>query len=84
LVSEAHLTLQAIRNLGKQANTDPWTDPANLAQAVKVGILDSPQLSRNPFARGQVRTRIEQGACVVIDPDGAPISEAERLKEYLP
>ena len=83
LVSEAQLTLQAIRYLGKQGNPDPWTDPAVLAEAVRVGILDAPQLRHNPCARGLIKTRIVQGACAAIGMDGEPVSESNRLKEYL-
>ena len=31
---------------------DPLTDPATLARAVTLGILDAPQLRNNPFAHG--------------------------------
>ena len=83
LISDARLTLQAIQNLGAREIHDPWTDPAVLAEAVKVGILDAPQLRQNPFARGQIKTSIVQGACVAIQADGRLLPEADRLKEYL-
>ena len=48
------------------------------------GILDAPQLGNNPFGRGRVRTRIDgRGACVVVDAQGEPVSEAERLAAFL-
>ncbi len=83
LVTEARITLQAIHNLGAQSSPDPLTDPRILAEAVTSGILDAPQLRHNPFARGQVKTRIVSGTCVAIHPDGTPLSETERLKDFL-
>ncbi len=83
LAAEAQVTLRAIRNSSPQAGADPFTDPATLSAAVKSGILDAPQLRNNLFARGLVKTRIVDGSCVAIDPQGLPLSEAGRLKEYL-
>ncbi len=83
LAAEAQVTLQAIRNIASPAGIDPFIDPATLAQAVKSGILDAPQLRNNLFARGLVKTRIINGACVAIDADGSALNEAARLKEYL-
>ena len=83
LVSEARVTLQAIQHLGADTCQDPWVDAANLAASVRTGILDAPQLVNNRFARGQVKTRIVNGACVAVDPAGNPIGEAQRLREFL-
>ncbi len=81
LVSEAHVTLDAIRALGAPGVVDPLTDPATLARVVTGGILDAPHLRNNPFARGQVVVRTDaRGASVAVDPaSGRPLSEAERL-----
>ncbi len=69
LVDEAQVTLAAIRALADPGVPDPLTDPATLARAVTSGILDAPHLRNNPFARGQVVTRIDdRGACVAVDP----------------
>jgi hypothetical protein len=67
LIAEATRTLDAIRSLAGPGVADPLTDPATLARAVTSGILDAPQLRNNPFARGQVRTQIVNGACVAIE-----------------
>jgi methylmalonyl-CoA mutase cobalamin-binding subunit len=83
LVSEAKVTLQAIWQLGNHISGDPWADPAVLAQAVKEGILDAPQLRNNPFARGEIKTRLINGSCVAVRPDGTPITESERLEQFL-
>lgn len=85
LICQAGITLQAIRNLAPDGVEDPWTDVSTLARAVEQGILDAPQLKNNPYARGEVATRIDQrGACIVVDPvSGKPIDEATRLAAYL-
>jgi methylmalonyl-CoA mutase cobalamin-binding subunit len=84
LVSEANITLQAIRHLGANISQDPLTDPVTLAKSVKMGILDAPQLRSNHFALGQIKTHVINGSCVAINPDGLPLSEAVRLEQYLP
>lgn len=79
LIAEAKITLAAIATLTPSA--DPFTDADNLAQAVRVGILDAPQLKNNKFARGVIKTGIVSGACVAIDHEGNPISEEQRLHQ---
>jgi methylmalonyl-CoA mutase cobalamin-binding subunit len=81
LTAEARVTLDAIRRLGAPGVSDPFTDPATLARAVTSGILDAPHLRNNPFARGQIDTRIDgRGANIAVEPlSGRPLLEAERL-----
>ena len=81
LVTEAQVTLDAIRRLGAQDVADPFTDPATLAHAVTSGVLDAPHLRNNAFARGQIITCIDRrGANVAVDAmGGRPLPEAERL-----
>jgi len=82
LVAEVKITLQAIRNLGDGSDA-ALTDPHTLAEAVRVGILDAPQLKNNPFAPGAVRTRVLDGACETVDENGIIINEQTRLQNYL-
>ena len=81
LMREARVTLRAIRALAEPDVADPFTDPTTLAWAVTAGVLDAPHLCNNPFARGQVVTKIDQrGACIAVDPaTGQPLPEEERL-----
>jgi len=81
LADEARLTLEAIRQLAGPGVDDPWLDPATLARAVAGGILDAPHLRNNPYARGQIATRVDgRGACVAVDPHTRrPLTERERL-----
>ncbi|OGN96231.1 MAG: methionine synthase [Chloroflexi bacterium RBG_13_50_21] len=83
LVSEANITLQAIQRFGASISEDPLVDPVTLTKSVQLGILDAPQLKNNPFATGQIKTRVINGSCVAINPDGTPLSEAVRLEQYL-
>ncbi len=81
LVREARVTLEAIRTLAGPDVADPLTDPATLARAVTTGVLDAPHLRNNPFARGEIVTRIDaRGACVAVDPvTGQVLSERQRI-----
>jgi len=44
-------------------------------------VLDAPHLRNNPFARGQIVSRIDsRGSCVAVDPaTGRTLSEGERI-----
>jgi len=84
LVEQARVTLDAIGSIAPASVSDPWTDPATLAESVALGIMDAPQLKNNPFARGEIISRIDaRGACVAVDDDGNVISERERLQKHL-
>lgn len=85
LIREAGVTLAAIRALAGPEARDPLTDPATLARAVARGVLDAPHLRNNPFARGEIVTRIDRrGACVAVDAvSGQALSEEERVGALL-
>jgi len=80
LKKETEITLEAIRDLAPASVEDPFTDPGTLSQAVQGGILDAPHLKNNPFARGNIKTRVLKGACEAVDSQGNPISESERIE----
>lgn len=83
LKAEATFTLQAIQNIAEPGTDDPFSHPATLAKAVRLGILDAPQLKNNPYAAGIIRTMIINGGCEVVDEHGLPQNEENRLAEYL-
>jgi hypothetical protein len=83
LIMQAKITLQAIRNIGTENASDPLTNAKTLTQAVQAGILDAPHLINNPFAKGQIQTRIIKGACEAINEDGKLIGEKKRLAHFL-
>jgi hypothetical protein len=81
LVREAQVTLEAMHGLAGADVADPLTDPGTLARAVTTGILDAPHLSNNPFALGEIVTRIDPlGACVAVDQGtGKALPERRRI-----
>lgn len=83
LKAEAAITLRAIQNIAEPGTDDPFSHPATLAKAVRLGILDAPQLKNNPYAAGTIRTMIVDGGCEVVDEHGLPQNEENRLAEYL-
>jgi hypothetical protein len=83
LLAEAAVILGAIRHIGIRNVDDPWTDAATLARAVTTGILDAPQLKNNKFARGQIRTRIMDGACIVVDENNRKLEGTNWLAKIL-
>jgi methylmalonyl-CoA mutase cobalamin-binding subunit len=82
LIQEAKITLRAIQNIADIGVHDPLTDPATLAKAVTLGILDAPQLQNNPFARGNIVTRIINGTCAATNLSGDLIPERQRLAAF--
>ena len=83
LMTEASTTLGAIVDLAGPDCLDPFIDPTVLGRAVRLGILDAPQLRSNSIARGHVKTRILGGACVAVDTHGRPLSEADRIQQLI-
>jgi hypothetical protein len=84
LLAEAKHTLAAICQLAPRGVSDPLCDAQTLARSVTSGVLDAPHLRANPFARGQILTRVdERGACVVVDEQGRTLPEAERTARLL-
>jgi methylmalonyl-CoA mutase cobalamin-binding subunit len=81
LIQEAQVALDAMCSLVSSDVSDPLIDPVTLTQAVTTGLLDAPHLRSNPFARGQIVTRIDKrGACVAVEPDsGWALSEKNRV-----
>lgn len=83
LVTEAKITLEALCSLAPSTVIDPLTDPATLAQAVKIGLLDAPQLRNNSHAAGKIQTRIIDGASVAVNDEGQPVAEQARISNTL-
>jgi hypothetical protein len=83
LIAGVELTLDAIRSLAGSDVADPLTDPTTLARAVIAGILDAPHLRNNPYARGEIITRIVGGASVAVDRAGRPLPERARVAALL-
>ncbi|MFX0090671.1 MAG: methionine synthase [Candidatus Hodarchaeota archaeon] len=81
LKNEALLLIETIRRLGEGQSRDPLCDPVILSRAVEIGLLDAPHLQNNPLAKGEIQTRMINGACITIDPDtGEELSEINRIR----
>jgi len=64
--------------------TDPLTNPAVLAEAIRIGILDAPHLKGNPYAAGRLETRcIGGGIDAWSREEERKLSEEERLANIL-
>lgn len=84
LLEEANMILKAIKKTAKPGVKDPWGDAETLTQAVKLGIMDAPQLRNNKYARGEVVTRIIDGTSYAVDPNtGKILPEKERIDRIL-
>lgn len=83
LIEEAKLILEAIESLGLD-KVDPLSDPDTLVEAVRMGILDAPQLKGSKIAKGQLKTRMVSGALYAYDEENARIIyERERIENIL-
>jgi methylmalonyl-CoA mutase cobalamin-binding subunit len=84
LAHEAWTLLEGIGRLSKDESRDALTDPATLARAVSVGLLDAPHLKGSHIARGQIVSRIVNGASKAIDTkSGRVLPESERVERAL-
>jgi methylmalonyl-CoA mutase cobalamin-binding subunit len=81
LVKEARLLIQVIASFADDPLPDPLTNPNAYVKAVKMGALDAPDLRDNSIAKGILKTRMIDGACISVNPDsGEPMSEMQRLE----
>lgn len=83
LIEEANIIIDAIKSIGPD-DKDPLTDPETLTKAVKLGILDAPQLKGNPACSGALNTRVISGALYAYDNNKKEIiTEQERIRRIL-
>ena len=84
LLKESKVILDAIRQIADEDASDPWRDPKTLTNAIKMGILDAPHLKGSKFAKGEVTTKMINGACYTIDPETNDIlTEEARIAQIL-
>jgi methylmalonyl-CoA mutase cobalamin-binding subunit len=88
LISDARELIEAIKKIADEDVDDPLTDPKVLARSIKIGLLDAPMLKGSEIAKGEMETRIINGASFAIDKEtGNALSTRDRieriLKEYL-
>jgi len=79
LVYEARTLLESFKFIGADSD-DPMTDPYVIARAIKEGILDTPHFTGQPVLKGEIKTKLIEGAWYAIDPlTGQIIDEESRL-----
>ena len=83
LIEEARVIIESIKSLNVDIE-DPLTDPATLAEAVRIGILDAPQLKGIQAAKGELKTRMVSGGLYAYDEkQGKIVTEKERINMLL-
>ena len=84
LRSESNILLEAIKKIADNDVPDPWINPETLVKSVEMGLVDAPQLQGNRYAKGEIATRIINGACYAVNPKTNEIlSEKERISHIL-
>jgi hypothetical protein len=65
LIKQARWIVDLIPSLTKSTDEKmkPWTNYKVLTRLVKYGLFDAPHLKNNKFAKGNVKTKIIDGAC---------------------
>jgi hypothetical protein len=84
LVHEAILLLNVLLQLPDDASSHPLLNPDTYYRALESGVLDAPGLIGNAHAKGNLQTRLINGACLAVDEDGKPVNEEARLAEIIP
>lgn len=85
LLDEAKFLIGAIKRLGVSRFKDPLSSSRNIAEAVRIGLLDAPDLRGTRVGKGRIVTAIVGGACITIDRvTGQPVTEKDRLREFAP
>lgn len=84
LISEAETLIESIIKFGEIRSDDPLSDATVLADAIKVGILDTPHFRGNKYLCGNIKTNLINGAWYAIDPEtGEILSEKKRLTQII-
>lgn len=86
LIREAQWSINLIPRLAKtyEEQKNPWINHKVLNRLVEYGIFDAPHLKNNPFALGQIKTKIINGACYSWDIKHQKIiDERERIKKII-
>lgn len=85
LLDEAKFLIGAIKRLGVSRFKDPLSSSRNIAESVRIGLLDAPDLGGSKVGKGRIVTAVVGGACITIDRvTGEPITEKDRLREFAP
>jgi methylmalonyl-CoA mutase cobalamin-binding subunit len=86
LIQQAKWIVDLVPELAKNPGEKqhPWTHYKVLNRLVKYGIFDAPHLKNNQFARGDIKTKIIDGACYSWDPNiHKKLDERERIEDII-
>lgn len=84
LIHEAKDLIKAIINSSSRKISDPLIDPETLANAIKIGLLDTPHFFGNPNLNGNIITQLIDGAWYAANwYTGEILSEKQRTKMIL-
>ncbi len=86
LIQQAKWIVNLIPRLAKDPaeQINPWTNYRILNRLVRYGIFDAPHLKNNQFARGEIKTKIIDGACYSWDHNlQKKLDEIERIKDII-
>jgi len=84
LVREAIVLLNILVGLPEDSSIHPLLNPETYVRGLNQGVLDAPGLVGNPHARGELKTRMINGACYAVNEEGEPLTEEKRLAEIIP
>ena len=81
LIEESKFLLDFIQN-SYASFSDPLAHPAVLADCIRRGILDAPQILKREGFHGILETRMVAGSCLAWDShEKRPLSEAQRIAQ---
>ena len=81
LLAETLVVLEGIHKLGTiMGSEDPFSDPAVLASAIRSGLLFAPDTAMDLPVRRQFKTGPVNGGCSILDQNGNPLPEKDRIK----
>lgn len=86
LIKQAEYIVNIIPRLvrSEKERDNAWINYKVLTRVVKYGIFDAPHLINNPFALGQIKTKIIDGACYSWDNKiNSKLDEIERIKRII-
>jgi len=84
LITQAKWIIKQIPRLAESTSEskNPWINPNILTRLVEYGIFDAPHLQNNKYARGEITTKIIDGACYSWDSLlKIKLNERERIEE---
>jgi hypothetical protein len=83
LIEEAEELIMAYELLSRNKTSDSlYLSTHSLANAVTTGLFDAPQLLGSKCGNGNLKTRIINGGCDMVDDKGNIITESQRLINF--